>query len=124
MLFVIVREMDIFNIVQTAGQFLDLVGVIIIVSGAVISTVYLAIGFIHEENGEKLYKSYRQNIARGILLGLEFLVAGDVIRTVAGDPSFTSVGVLAIIVLIRTFLGIEFEMEVDGRWPWQKKPKA
>jgi uncharacterized membrane protein len=60
-------------------------------------------------------------VGRAILLGLEFLVGGDIIRTVAVSPTFTSVGVLALIVLVRTFLSFSLEVELDGRWPWQGK---
>lgn len=72
---------------------------------------------------EKLgfYRSYRQLLGRSILLGLELLVAADIIRTVAVTPTFVSVGVLAIIVLIRTFLSFSLELEITGRWPWQKE---
>jgi hypothetical protein len=54
-----------------------------------------------------------------ILLGLEFLIAGDIIGTVAISPTFQSVGVLALIVLVRTFLSFSLEVELEGRWPWQ-----
>ena len=54
-----------------------------------------------------------------ILLGLEFLVAADIIRTVAIEPTFTSLGVLGLIFLIRTFLSFSLELEITGRWPWQ-----
>ena len=63
---------------------------------------------------------YRQLLGRSILLGLELLVAADIIRTVAVTPTFTSVGVLAVIVVIRTFLSFSLELEITGRWPWQK----
>ncbi|WP_346763006.1 DUF1622 domain-containing protein [Arthrobacter sp. Soil736] len=69
-----------------------------------------------------VYRSYRQLLGRSILLGLELLVAADIIRTVAVTPTFESVGVLAIIVLIRTFLSFSLELEITGRWPWQKEP--
>jgi uncharacterized membrane protein len=69
-----------------------------------------------------VYRSYRQLLGRSILLGLELLVAADIIRTVAVTPTFESVGVLAIIVLIRTFLSFSLELEITGRWPWQKQP--
>jgi uncharacterized membrane protein len=68
-----------------------------------------------------VYRSYRQLLGRSILLGLELLVAADIIRTVAVTPTFESVGVLAIIVLIRTFLSFSLELEITGRWPWQKQ---
>lgn len=66
------------------------------------------------------YHHLRQGVGKAILLGLEILIAGDIIRTVAIDPTFTSVGVLAAIVVIRTFLSTTLEMEVEGRWPWQR----
>jgi uncharacterized membrane protein len=55
-----------------------------------------------------------------ILLGLELLVAGDIVKTVAAQPTLTSVAILGVIVIIRTFLSFSLEVEVDGRWPWQK----
>ena len=69
---------------------------------------------------KSVYRQYRQMLGRSILLGLELLVAADIIRTVAVTPTFTSVGVLALIVLIRTFLSFSLELEITGQWPWQK----
>jgi uncharacterized membrane protein len=63
---------------------------------------------------------FRQQLGRSILLGLEFLVAADIIRTVAVTPDARSVAVLGGIVLIRTFLSFSLELEVTGYWPWQK----
>ena len=65
------------------------------------------------------YRACRQDLGRAILLGLEFLVAGDIIRTVVVDPTLDNLLVLAIIVLIRTFLSTTLQLEVEGRWPWQ-----
>lgn len=115
--------MDIFAIIQGMGQVLDLVGVLIIVFGVVISTISFAMDWLKEETIDKLYKSYRQNLARVILLGLEILVAGDIIRSVAGTPSFMSIGILGLIVVIRTVLSITFDMEVEGHWPWDRRTK-
>ena len=67
-----------------------------------------------------VYRRFRQQLGQTILLGLELLVAGDIIRTVASQPTLTSVAVLASIVLIRTFLSFSLEVEMTGRWPWQK----
>ncbi|HEU5481882.1 MAG TPA: DUF1622 domain-containing protein, partial [Sphingomicrobium sp.] len=66
--------------------------------------------------------SFRSNFGRAILLGLEFLIAADIINTVAIRPTLESVAVLAGIVLIRTFLSFSLELEIEGRWPWQRKP--
>ena len=66
-----------------------------------------------------IYRRLRQQLGRTILLGLEFLVVGDIVRTVAAQPTLTSVTVLAIIVVIRTFLSLSLQIELTGRWPWQ-----
>ncbi len=70
------------------------------------------------------YRRYRQQLGRSFLLGLEMLVAADIIRTVAVAPTVTSVSLLAGIVLIRTFLSFSLELEITGRWPWQKPDPA
>ena len=70
------------------------------------------------------YRALRANLGRAILLGLEFLVAADIIGTVAIEPSFRSLGVLALIVAIRTFLSFSLELEISGRWPWQHAAMA
>ena len=69
--------------------------------------------------GSDPYKQLRSNLGRSILLGLELLVAGDIINTVAVEPTLASLAVLAGIVLIRTFLSVSLEVEIEGRWPWQ-----
>jgi uncharacterized membrane protein len=68
---------------------------------------------------EPTYRDLRADLGRAILLGLEFLVAADIIGTVAVAPTFTNLGVLALIVAIRTFLSFSLELEISGRWPWQ-----
>ena len=120
--------MDFQHIIETVGQFVDFAGVAVMVIGALISIPLAVRG--HQPRrlpagAEKLtvYRSYRQLLGRSILLGLELLVAADIIRTVAVTPTFESVGVLAVIVLIRTFLSFSLELEITGRWPWEKEPK-
>jgi uncharacterized membrane protein len=70
----------------------------------------------------KAYSKYRIVLGRIILLGLEFLLAGDIIRTVVISPTLEQVGVLTVIVLIRTFLSFTLEVEIEGKWPWQRIP--
>ena len=70
-----------------------------------------------------LVAAFRSNLGRSILLGLEFLVAADIINTVAVEPTVQSLIVLAGIVLIRTFLSFSLEVEIEGRWPWQRGGK-
>ena len=105
--------------VETVGRLVDWAGVFVIVGGIVLATV-LAIAAIRGSESSDLFRLYRQRVGKAILLGLEFLVAADIIRTVAVSPSFRGVGVLAVIVLVRTFLSFTLELELEGRWPWQR----
>lgn len=104
--------------VEFVGKVIDSAGVGIMVVGALAATV-VALGRARSRVPD-VYRHYRQQLGRSILLGLELLVAADIIRTVAITPTLTSVGVLAAIVLIRTFLSFSLELEITGRWPWQK----
>jgi uncharacterized membrane protein len=104
--------------IETVGKAIDVVGVATIVVGIIVATSILA---TRGRQAEDPLRQYRQGIGRAILLGLEFLVAADIVRTVAVDPTFTSAGVLGIIVIIRTFLSFTLELELSGRWPWQKR---
>ncbi len=70
---------------------------------------------------EEAYRAVRTVFGRSILLGLEFLVAADIIRTVAVEPSLRNVAVLGLIVLIRTFLSFSLEVEIDGSLPWRRR---
>jgi uncharacterized membrane protein len=70
------------------------------------------------------YQRYKLSLGRSLSLGLEFLVAADVIRTVTMTPTFTSIGVLAAVILTRTFLSWSLAVEMEGRWPWQPAPVA
>ncbi|WP_225204508.1 DUF1622 domain-containing protein [Novosphingobium huizhouense] len=69
---------------------------------------------------DRLVADFRSGLGRSILLGLEFLVAADIINTVAIEPTLASLAVLAGIVLIRTFLSFSLEVEIEGRWPWRR----
>jgi uncharacterized membrane protein len=111
---------DFAHTVEDVGAAVDVAGVAVIVGGALFATAVLVHRLL-THRGEAGYRLYRQNLGRAILLGLEFLVAGDIIRTVAVSPTFTSVGVLAVIVLVRTFLSFSLEVELEGRWPWQDR---
>ncbi|MGO4146696.1 DUF1622 domain-containing protein [Paenarthrobacter sp. YAF11_1] len=120
--------MDFQHIIEAVGRYMDFAGVAVMVIGALVS-VPMALRGYQPKRAQGLtpfspYRSYRQLLGRSILLGLELLVAADIIRTVAVTPTFESVGVLAIIVLIRTFLSFSLELEITGRWPWQKEKDA
>ena len=108
--------MSFFEVIETVGKTIDGIGVAVIAVGALIS----AAGAIPRLKTGTAYRSFREQLGRSILLGLEFLVAADIIRTVAVTPDARSVAVLGGIVLIRTFLSFSLQLEVTGYWPWQK----
>ncbi|HEU0203989.1 MAG TPA: DUF1622 domain-containing protein [Burkholderiaceae bacterium] len=132
--------------VELAGVAAEIAGVVLIIGGLVVASVRYALtrrpsplSARPEEEGKKTepprlmmlrfeasdvvprYQRYRQDIGRALLLGLEVLVAADIIRTVAFTPTLDSVAVLAIIVAIRTFLSWSLGLELEGRWPWQRR---
>ncbi|MFP4436894.1 MAG: DUF1622 domain-containing protein [Chloroflexaceae bacterium] len=110
------------EIISVIGKGVDAAGVGLIVVGLTIFTVRFLMKL--REGAGDAYQHYRHGVGRALLLGLEFLVAADIIRTVAIDPNFRNVGVLALIVLIRTFLSWSLELELEGHWPWQSPRRA
>ncbi|WP_082471364.1 DUF1622 domain-containing protein [Arthrobacter sp. Leaf234] len=108
------------HLMESVGKTVDAAGVIAIVLGAVVATLIAAAAILRREDADRTYHTYRKRLGRSILLGLELLVAADIIRTVAVTPTFESVGVLALIVVIRTFLSFSLELEITGQLPWQK----
>ena len=110
--------MNFYEIIETTGKVIDGTGVAVTAIGALIAAA--AVALPRRRKIGNAYEQFREGLGRAILLGLEFLVAADIIRTVAITPNASSVAVLGGIVLIRTFLSFSLELEVTGRWPWQK----
>ncbi len=105
--------------VDIVGTGLEALGVAIIAVGSVAG---LCRGVLHGRQASlraEAYRRSRQQIARSVLLGLELLVASDIIRTVAVEPTFVSVGVLGLVILVRTFLSVTLTLEIEGRGPWR-----
>jgi uncharacterized membrane protein len=103
------------TILHWAARALEFAGIAAIVGGALISTIMFAVGFVRRTAFEEIFQQYRRNLGRAILLGLELFVGADIIGTVAIDPTFATVGVLGIIVIIRTFLSFSISVELEGR---------
>jgi uncharacterized membrane protein len=114
--------MTILEVIEFIGAVIDVAGVIAIVVGAILATVFAIRGLLRRTG--PVYAPFRRFLGRSILLGLELLVAADIIKTVAISPTLESVLVLGGIVLIRTFLSFSLELEITGRWPWQQKPDS
>lgn len=107
------------DIIGKIGEGIDAAGVAVIIGGAVIAAVICVAGLARGEAGT--YTRFRQQLGQTILLGLELLVAADIVRTVAAELTLVGVGILGVIVLIRTFLSFSLQVELTGRWPWQQK---
>jgi len=109
------------NTIEVIVMIFEIGGVIALIIGAIFALIkYIGALPRRRENAPAIYRQLRRGLGRAILIGLEFLVAADIIRSIAVDPTFTSVGVLGLIVVVRTFLSWSLEVEVNGRWPWQQ----
>lgn len=108
---------------EWAAAAIEALGISIIIGFAFYVLFYAAIQLYKNVDVESIFRRTRQRLGRGILLGLEFLVAADIIHTVAVELTFKTVGVLAIVVAIRTFLSFTLDVELTGHWPWQNTSK-
>ena len=99
---------------------IEIAGTTIITLGAFGALALFLTRMARGADREREVAAFRSNLGRSILLGLEFLVAADIINTVAVEPTLQSLAVLAGIVLIRTFLSFSLEVEIEGRWPWRR----
>ncbi|HZI14557.1 MAG TPA: DUF1622 domain-containing protein [Myxococcus sp.] len=109
--------MEFKELIALSAHIMEGAGVAAMVLGALLAGVLLAVR--RGLGAKEAYRRFRLNLGRSILLGLEFLVAADIIRTVSEEPTFKGVMVLGFIVLIRTFLSFTLTVELEGRWPWQ-----
>ena len=105
---------------ELVGAGFQLAGIVALVCGAVLTFILYIRILSHRGDASAAYRDFRRNLGKAILLGLELLVAADIIRSVALDPTFATIGVLGMIVVIRTFLSWSLEVEINGKWPWQK----
>jgi uncharacterized membrane protein len=110
------------HIMDLVGTAIDGIGVFVIIGGALVATARLVLHRVQDTGN--YYSLYRQDVGRAILLGLEFLIAGDIIRTVVVAPTVQNVLALGLIVLIRTFLSLSLQLEIEGKLPWRRKGAA
>jgi uncharacterized membrane protein len=103
--------------IRLVGTCIEIFGVFIIVAGIIWSTYQSARRRVDEPH----YDQYKIRIGRSLLLGLEVLVAADIVKTIAIELTFTSLGLLAGLVVVRTFLSWTLVLEIEGRWPWQRE---
>ena len=110
------------EIISTAGYAIEALGVLVVVAGSIVASVAF-ISTVKKLPEGVAYQKYRRQLGRSIILGLEFLIAGDIIRTVVVSDTMENVAVLGMIILIRSFLSLTLHLEVEGRWPWQREEK-
>ena len=110
------------NAIEWAALGIEVLGAVVIVAGVLrVAITRGTVRFLLKLDEPGAYESYRHQIGRSLLLGLEFLVAGDVVRTVALEPTVGNVATLGLLVLVRTFLSWTLTVEIEGRWPWQSR---
>ena len=112
-------DAQLLNIIHLVTRWVEVAGIAVILIGALVSAGLYARQLARGGAGEA-YRQLRSNLGRSILLGLELLVAADIIGTVAAPLDFRTIGALGLIVLIRTFLSFSLEVEIKGHWPWQE----
>jgi len=106
------------EVISITGYAIEAAGILVVVMGSCVSSVVFVRTFRHLPEGIA-YRTLRRQLGRSIILGLEFLIAGDIIRTVVVADTLENVAVLGLIIVIRTFLSVTLHLEVEGRWPWQ-----
>jgi uncharacterized membrane protein len=102
------------------SELIELAGVAVLVGGIVAALLRALATVVRTRHGALAYRTFRSDLGKAILIGLEFLVAADIIRSIAITLTFESVSVLGLIVLVRTFLSWSLEVEVSGTWPWER----
>lgn len=108
------------EVVSDVVKVVEIVGAAIMVLGALVALVAYVVAATRPDTRAGAYKRLRQNLGRAILLGLEVLIIGDIVRTIIVDPTIESVSVLGMIVVIRIVLSFSLEVEMDGTWPWAR----
>jgi uncharacterized membrane protein len=112
------------HLVFASARVVEVAGVAVLLLGALLAAAAFAARLARRAAFQGAYHELRADLGRAILLGLELLVIADIIGTVAIEPTLQNLSVLAVIVVIRTFLSFALELEVSGRWPWQRAHEA
>jgi uncharacterized membrane protein len=111
--------------IENISEWIEILAVALIVVSVLIGTLsYLVAALRQSYSAGDCYARFRHTLARALMLALELLVAADVVRTVAFEPSLQNVGILALLVAIRIVLGWSLVVEIEGRWPWQPERKS
>jgi len=107
-------------VMETVSLLFEIAGVLAIIVGFAAAVVLAGRAVLRTRTWGPGYEVMRSTFGRSVLLGLEILVAADLIRTIAVEPTLDNLYVLGLLVLIRTFLSWSLDVELEGRWPWQR----
>ena len=109
-------------LIELAALVIELLAVAVIVAAVLLLVVKRGtVRYVFQVHAQGEYEDYKHQLGKALLLGLELLVAADVVRTVALEPTLKNVAMLGLLVLIRTFLSWSLTVEMEGRWPWQER---
>jgi uncharacterized membrane protein len=108
------------DVIAAVVKVVEALGAAIMVVGGLYALVVFVVAIAGEATRDSAYRKLRERLGRVILLGLEVLIVGDIVRTIVVDPTIESVGVLGMIVIIRIVLSFALEVEIDGTWPWSR----
>jgi uncharacterized membrane protein len=112
--------MSFIDVMERVAQLFEAIGALVLLGGFVVSVGVAARCWRRDRDARAAYRGLRQSFGSAILLGLEILVAADLVRTVAVAPTLQNVLILGLIVLIRTFLSFSLDIEIDGVLPWRR----
>ena len=107
------------EVAADVSELIELVAIVVIAVSVVIAVGQMVRSAIGGANGSRAYDVFKQSFARGVLLGLDLLIAADIIRTVTLDQTLENVAALGLLVIVRTFLSWSLVLEAEGRWPWE-----
>ena len=108
------------DVISDVVRVVEAVGAAIMVLGGLVALIVFVVAVLDVDRRPTAYRELRQNLGRSILLGLEVLIIGDIVRTIIVDPTLESVAVLGGIVVIRIVLSFSLEVEIEGSWPWSR----
>src|SRR5688572_33164477 len=113
------------KVIEVSALVIELLAVAVIFASVIVLAIKRgAVRYVFQTHAQGEYESYKHQLGKALLLGLELLVAADVVRTVALEPTLENVAMLGLLVLIRTFLSWSLTVEMEGRWPWQARAKV
>lgn len=115
---------DMKQLFEIAANGVEAAGILLLLVGLVLALARFLYRALREGDKTAAYGAFRQQLGRTLLLTLEILIASDIIFTIAVERSFATLGMLGLLVLIRTFLSFSLEVELSGRWPWQDRQRG